>query len=442
MKLTAISIIPPENAQHNPKVTPELLASVLARYSRSNDGLPAILGKIDLNNAEASIERILKFVDYGHASIGGLTSGIAIAIDDVSMWLAFKVFELSPMADGQESSTRYISLDERSLPNFEELGFAPELAEKTKAFYLRSLKLYQHHYKTLNDFAESNPEAIRLPENCKPAEEQRIRKNYALDRCRYFLPFGIKTNVALIQSARMWSETISALASLPQPEAQTLAAKLKVELNNYTPKLLRHARPKKGWHLRAENDLKRATKPTSDEHINIRDKTEVTITTEFSDEEIAEAINSRENRYDACDVPACATQLQVKWNNISIAELRDLNRHRTGFRYSSLAHLGLYLPPEIPISEDLALYLTTELPAFIKLQEKTPHLFPYFRLLGSQTDFSHQMQLDKFVYTAELRTGRGSHFRYVKHYHDAVNCLSKTLPLTTGNIQVGTGEPE
>ena len=40
--------------------------------SRSNDGLAAILSKVALANPDASIDRILKFVDYGHASIGGL----------------------------------------------------------------------------------------------------------------------------------------------------------------------------------------------------------------------------------------------------------------------------------------------------------------------------------------------------------------------------------
>src|ERR1043166_6095897 len=99
-----LALVPPPPAADLPKVTPELLASVLARYSRSNEGLAAILAKVDINNPDASIDRILKFVDYGHASIGGLTGGLAIALDGVSMWLAYKIFELAQMADGQESS--------------------------------------------------------------------------------------------------------------------------------------------------------------------------------------------------------------------------------------------------------------------------------------------------------------------------------------------------
>ena len=70
----------PPTAADLPKVTPELLASVLARYSRSNQGIGAILSKVDLANPDASIDRILNFVDYGHASIGGLTGGLAVAL--------------------------------------------------------------------------------------------------------------------------------------------------------------------------------------------------------------------------------------------------------------------------------------------------------------------------------------------------------------------------
>ena len=122
MRITGLALVPPPTAADLPQVTPELLASVLARYSRSNDGLEAILAKVDLRDPDASIDRILKFVDYGHASIGGLTGGLAVALDGVSMWLAYKLFEIAQMADGQESSTRYITMDASQVPSAEELG--------------------------------------------------------------------------------------------------------------------------------------------------------------------------------------------------------------------------------------------------------------------------------------------------------------------------------
>ena len=130
MRITGLALVPPPSAADLPKVTPELLASVLARYSRSNQGIATILSKVDLANPDASIDRILNFVDYGHASIGGLTGGLAIALDDVSMWLAYKVFEIATMADGQESSTRYITMEATNLPTAAELGIPEDLAPR------------------------------------------------------------------------------------------------------------------------------------------------------------------------------------------------------------------------------------------------------------------------------------------------------------------------
>ena len=143
MRITGLAIVPPPTAADLPKVTPELLASVLARYSRSNDGIGAILEKVDLANPDASIDRILKFVDYGHASIGGLTGGLAVALDDISMWLAYKLFEIAQMADGQESSTRYITMDETNLPSAAEIGIPEDLALRWRALMGKSFAAYQ-----------------------------------------------------------------------------------------------------------------------------------------------------------------------------------------------------------------------------------------------------------------------------------------------------------
>ena len=43
MRITGLALVPPPTAADLPKVTPELLASVLARYSRSNEGIANIL---------------------------------------------------------------------------------------------------------------------------------------------------------------------------------------------------------------------------------------------------------------------------------------------------------------------------------------------------------------------------------------------------------------
>src|SRR5450631_90818 len=221
MKITGLALVPPPSASDLPKVTPELLASVLARYSRSTEGIGAILAKVDVSNPDASIDRILKFVDYGHASIGGLTGGLAVALDGVSMWLAYKIFEIAQMADGQEASTCYITMDP---------------ANDWSAILARAFAAYNSEYARLDALSIAEPQRVRVPAEAKPAVVARIRKNYALDRARYFIPLATRTNVGLVQTSRMWALTVKQLDSLPNPEAKAAAALIRTELLKQSPR--------------------------------------------------------------------------------------------------------------------------------------------------------------------------------------------------------------
>jgi hypothetical protein len=60
MEVTGIAIIPPITAEDAPTATPELLASVLARYSRSNLGIKNILSSIDRSDLDRSVDAIFK----------------------------------------------------------------------------------------------------------------------------------------------------------------------------------------------------------------------------------------------------------------------------------------------------------------------------------------------------------------------------------------------
>ena len=86
MKVQYVSIRPTEKAEELGlyAFTPELLASVGARYSRNNEGLDSIASKIDFNNTDKSVDSIFKMLDYGHASIADMTP-IALFIDDIKI---------------------------------------------------------------------------------------------------------------------------------------------------------------------------------------------------------------------------------------------------------------------------------------------------------------------------------------------------------------------
>ncbi|MBL9215798.1 MAG: FAD-dependent thymidylate synthase [Opitutaceae bacterium] len=448
MKVTGIALVPPPAAAALPKVTPELLASVLARYSRSNEGIARILEKVDLANPDESIDRILKFVDYGHASIGGLTGGLAIALDDVSMWLAYKIFEIAQMADGQESSTRYITMAATNLPAAAELGVPEDLAVRWSAVLARAFAAYHAEYERLDRLAQAEPGRVRLPKDAKPAVVNRLRKNYALDRARYFIPLATRTNLGLVQSSRMWAATVKQLDSLPMPEARAAAKLIRDELLKQSPRLMRHSFAEKSFEEQARQELaasvrlgraRLSTRPMADEvWVKVHRDAPPWLPEE---QPVAEALRHRANRYGYQGTATRRMQVGFAWNNLAIAELRDLNRHRTGHRYTPLIQAGFYLPPEIRHEDHQAL-LDEQAALTRELLERGSPAYVYSLLLGAQTPFEHSTHADKFIYEAELRTGMGAHYRYAEHLGAALREFVRQVPEAGAWVVEGTAEPE
>jgi thymidylate synthase ThyX len=448
MKVTGLAIVPPPSAADLPKVTPELLASVLARYSRSNEGLQKILEKVDIANPDESIDRILKFVDYGHASIGGLTGGLAVAIDGASMWLAYKIFEIAQMADGQESSTRYITMDAANLPSPEELGVPADLATRWSAVMARAFTAYHAEYARLDQLARERPELVRLPKDAKPAVVNRIRKNYALDRARYFIPLATRTNLGVVQSSRMWAQTVKQLDSLPHPEARAAAKLIRDELLKQSPRLMRHSFAEKSHEEQARQELaasvrlglaRLSTAPLADQvWVKVDADTPPWLVEE---QPVAEALRHRANRYGHQGTATRRMRVTFAWNNMAIAELRDLNRHRTGNRHTPLIQAGFFLPPEIPHAGHQAL-LDEQAALTRDLMQRGSPAYVYSLLLGAQTPFEHGTHADKFIYEAELRTGMGAHFRYAEHLAAALKEFVNQVPEAGAWVVEGTAEPE
>jgi len=448
MRITGLALVPPPSASDLPRVTPELLASVLARYSRSNEGIHAILEKVDPADPDASIDRILKFVDYGHASIGGLTGGLAIALDDVSMWLAYKVFEIAQMADGQESSTRYITLAPSALPEPAELGVPEELAPRWREVMGRAFAAYQAEYARLDALALAEPERVRVPAGAKPAVVARIRKNYALDRARYFIPLATRTNLALVQTSRMWAQTVKHLASLPHPEARAAADLIRGELLKISPRLMRHSTADVSHQTQAAAELavscrlglaRLSAAPLADETwVHVDRATPPFLAEEQS---VPDALSARVNRYGHQGTATRRMRVSFAWNNLALAELRDLNRHRTGHRHTPLIQAGFYLPPEVRHADHQAL-LDDQLALTRELLATGSPAYVYSLLLGAQTPFEHSTHADKFIYEAELRTGLGAHFRYAEHLSSALAGFFAQVPEARAWVVEGTAEPE
>jgi len=448
IKVTGLALVPPPSAADLPRVTPELLASVLARYSRSNEGISAILAKVDPANPDASIDRILRFVDYGHASIGGLTGGLAVALDGVSMWLAYKLFEIAQMADGQESSTRYIAMDPANLAGADELGIPDDLGPRWRGVLARAFAAYNLEYARLDALSVDQPERIRMPKDAKPAVAARIRKNYALDRARYFVPLATRTNVALVQTARMWAQTVKHLDSLPQPEARAVASLVRQELLKLSPRLMRHSLADASFAEQARQELaasvamgleRLSAAPLEDQVWVHVDRAAPPWLAQA--QPVAEALRHRANRYGQQGSATRRMRVTFAWNNLALAELRDLNRHRTGNRSTPLIQAGFYLPPEIRRGDHETL-LADQLELTRELMRRGSPAYVYSLLLGAQTPFEHGTHADKFIYEAELRTGMGAHFRYAEHLSAALRTFLEQVPEAREWVVEGTAEPE
>ncbi len=448
MKVTGLALVPPPGADHLPKVTPELLASVLARYSRSNLGIGAILAKVDPRDPDASIDRILNLVDYGHASIGGLTGGLAVALDDISMWLAYKIFEIAQMADGQESSTRYIAMNAANVPAAEELGIPEDLAPRWREMLGRAFASYHAEYARLDALAAAEPERVRCPPGAKPAVATRLRKNYALDRARYFIPLATRTNLGLVQTARMWALTVKHLDSLPHPEARSAAGLIRAELLKLSPRLMRHSSAEASFAEQARQELsasfamgleRLSSQPLPDQvwvRVDRAAPPGVGVGPPGRP-----ARRQRANRYGQQGTATRRMRVAFAWNNLALAEVRDLNRHRTGHRHTPLIQAGFYLPPEIR-PEDHAGLLADQLALTRELLRRASPAYAYSLLLGAQTPFEHSTHADKFIYEAELRTGMGAHFRYAEHLSAALRAFVAEVPEAKAWVLEGTAEPE
>ncbi len=107
-------------------------------------------------------------------------------------------------------------------------------------------------------WSPAEPQRVRCPADAKPAVVARLRKNYALDRARYFIPFATRTNLGLVQTSRMWADTVKQLDALPHPEARAAAQAIREELLKQSPRLMRHSFAEKSYQEQARQELEGA----------------------------------------------------------------------------------------------------------------------------------------------------------------------------------------
>lgn len=473
MRVTQVAIRPSQasDAAGRPSLTPELLAATGARYSRSNDGLDAILSRIDPHNLDKSVDSIFRMIDYGHQSIADIAP-VAIFVDGISLWLAYYVWTLCPVAGGQESSTRYLRLSPDALPNPGTLGIAEGQRSEWRELMAASFEAYAEALLGWQRIVEDNPGVAAIPagllaDGSDKAKRQiaRMMRNYAFDRARYFLPVASLTNMMLIMSARGWAHLCRYLLSHSASEANRLGGLIREEMGLSAPRLMKHAvsddATRRGLHAEFQElrDFAMSIAPASlldtdrSPEVECSPSLEVMSAGDLAST-AARDLAFHENRYAWIGPNLRRTAVRFAWSAIAFAEIRDLNRHRTGTKHCLLAPRGFYcaqdqVPSDAP-NFGLLHTLIERLSSVGKRCGLRAHellcsgdpAYIYWSPLGAQYPFEHTTTADKMIYEAELRTGSGAHFRYAKHLSDVLGLWFDRYPETRGLIIEGTAEPE
>lgn len=472
MQVTCVGIKPTRALldANAPVLTPELLAACGARYSRNGEGLAAILGKVDPLNEDAAVDSIFRMVDYGHQSIADMVP-VAMFIDRISMWLALRIWWASPTAGGQESSTRYIELDPSATVSDHEfvrgLTQQADLQEKLTACF----DAYQKSLDLWNQIVALHPSLLRLPDSLihslDPKDKrkvQRISRNFAFDRARYYLPMSAMTNVMLIMSARGWVSLIKQLASEQLNECRALAASLREQLNQVAPRLIRHARQDESYTSGAKQEFansvsiaQRTSPSVLDGPADSGPFLDVMLPSGISENALVEAIQFHRGRYDFIGSQLQRSAVRFGWQALPMAEIRDLNRHRTGSKFFSLSPIGTYLADDeiqrisaaAADAKSLCDRLQALRPAAIQAAKASRAelaagnpAFVYWLPMGAQCYYEHTTTANHFLYQAELRTGLGSHYQYAARMAEVLALWHQRFPATKAYVRPGTAEPE
>lgn len=463
MKIQYVSIKPTQKADELGchALIPEMLASTGARYSRNNEGLDAILAKVDVNNQEKSIDTIFRHTDYGHASILGMVP-IALFIDEISQFAAYYLWTLAPQADGQECSTRYIKMDSSGVVDADTLGIPENLKEEFNNYNTRAFNFYEEALKTWSELSNLHPEATKIPKYLLDSDTDkdkkavaRMKRNYAFDRARVYIPLASKTGVMMIQSARAWANISAHLQASNLKELRLIGQGIAEQMSIGAPRLLKHTKPTEAIKKYQEYERKQLVmvseivKPLSENethsYFDVEDL-------QYPPGLMASACEFRTNRYSPFGSIVSRTSVKFSWEGISFGEIRDLNRHRTGTKYCPLLPLGFYGATDQLTHELTDVNLTSKIKDLYNSFQSTTEYsrsllkdnpeYIYFTSLGHKYYFEHTTTADKFLYEMELRTGVGAHYKYAEHCRETLSQWFERYPETKGLIYEGSAEPE
>lgn len=235
-----------------------------------------------------------------------------------------------------------------------------------------------------------------------------LNKTDKLDKIRYSIPVNTLTSMTIITDDREWADVTRFLLSHYSEQVRNLGEELASLLSEIFPESYRHFRadPEK-------EEFERLKKLASTNKI-VKKEQGVELLVK---PELFMNPSSRYPVYPRNEKQAEISKIDpIVWafTNITVAELRDVNRHRSGNRSILWCPTGFWSATESQMEEGLA---KTEEARQALLSGDTEWCFKL--LLGSQLEgITRSTYMNYALYEIQLRTEKAAHFKYKEAYLD------------------------
>jgi len=233
------------------------------------------------------------------------------------------------------------------------------------------------------------------------------------------------------------------------------------QLDKVVPRLTKHARFDESYNngiVREHRQAQDIAAATSNEDVveyhAAGPMCEIFGASDITEDHIVDSLSDHDTRYDYFGPAVRRTAVRFGWEALTIAELRDLNRHRTGTKTFHLAPVGSYFADDqVEILERVDAEAASKLRNIREDGEALSraartHLemgssaWMYYLPIGAQCKYEHVTTADKFLYQCELRTGLGAHYTYATRMREVLELWHQKYPRTRTMVRPGTAEPE
>jgi thymidylate synthase ThyX len=236
----------------------EVIAVLLAKYSRSHGGLRDILrkmlegdelaageggdgAKLDMANEKARAFHEKYVVGYGHGSVGE-HAVIHMGVEGVSILAAKAIEDCRIGGSWTEKSTRYVSFDTQGFttpPELNQVGLEAECGR----YEITCARLIDSYQNLVRKIIQTLRQRHPRPDDMKVGAYDTMVDARAFDLCRGLLPASANTNLGMTINARAMELLLTKLYSHPAGEMRELAVPLHRESKKIAPTLVKYAAP-------------------------------------------------------------------------------------------------------------------------------------------------------------------------------------------------------